>query len=316
MAPNRSQIKKRSWYTLLILFLLMNGVAARHAWQFTHFSENDRDRTKDPDQISTAEKVWVLLNGISNPRPENNGAPAQQYTTLRLYSNKIIETWYIDKDSAKGTVILFHGYCGSKSSLLGQAEILLRLGYRVLLADFMGGGGSEGNQTTLGFREAEEVKTCYEYARQRETGPVYLYGVSMGAAAILKAIHDYRIEPAGIILECPYGSLYSAVEARFHTMGVPTFPMAQLLVFWGGLENGFWAYSLRPSDYARTVHCPVLLFYGAGDKKVSRRETETIFRNLKGRKTLRVYPKAGHADYLNQYQDQWTADVQQFLSGT
>lgn len=306
---------KRIWYTLLALFLLINGIAAMHAWKFTHFSRYGRGKTKDPDRISTPEKLRVLLSGISNPRPENKATPATPYTTLRLQSNKTIECWHMDRDSARGTVLLFHGYSGCKSDLLQQAAVFLKSGYRVLLTDFMGSGGSDGEQTTLGYREAEEVKTCYDHIRQRESGQIYLYGVSMGAAAILKAIRDYPIDPAGIILECPYGSMYQAVSARFRIMGLPDFPMAQLLVFWGGLENGFWAWSLKPSEYARSVHCPALLLYGAQDNKVSLREIDAVFSNLQGRKTKCIYPLAGHENYLDRYRDQWTADVRRFLSG-
>jgi uncharacterized protein len=312
---SKSHYKKRLLYSFLFLVLLINAVAAMHAWHFTHFSEQKKTKTKDPAHISPLEKIRILLTGISNPRPQNTQLPAQPYATLKLPGNKSVESWLIHKDSAKGTVIVFHGYSGHKSSMLDQATIFLQSGYRVLLVDFMGSGGSEGNQTTLGYKEAENVKTCYDYISAEQSGPVYLYGTSMGAVAILKAISDYRINPSGIILECPFGSMYETVCARFRIMGVPAFPMAGLLVFWGGLENGFPAYDFRPVDDAAAVHCPTLLLYGEQDDKVSRTETDAIFSRLSGPKRFRSYPLAGHENYLLQYRSEWTRDVQDFLSG-
>jgi len=136
----------------------------------------------------------------------------------------------------------------------------------------------------------------------------------MGGVAIMKSIHDYDLKPSSIILECPFGSMYETVCARFKTMNAPTFPMAGLLVFWGGVQNGFWAFGHNPTEYAKKINCPTLLLYGPKDEKVSLKEINTIFQNLKGKKKLRIYPNAGHENYLNDYKSKWIKDVNAFLS--
>jgi hypothetical protein len=178
----------------------------------------------------------------------------------------------------------------------------------------MGSGGSEGNQTTIGYKEAEEVKTAFDYLTQQGETKIYLFGTSLGAAAIMKAINDYHISPAGIIIECPFGSMYKTTCARFNNMHVPSFPMAALLVFWGGVENNFWAFGHRPTEYAKSIHCPTLLLYGEQDKNVSRGEIDEIYSNLNCKKDLKTFPLAGHENYLTQYKEQWFADVQEFLA--
>ena len=47
--------------------------------------------------------------------------------------------------------------------MLDKTEEFLKMGYSTLLVDFMGAGGSEGNQTSIGFHEAEEVKTVFDH---------------------------------------------------------------------------------------------------------------------------------------------------------
>jgi pimeloyl-ACP methyl ester carboxylesterase len=138
-------------------------------------------------------------------------------------------------------------------------------------------------------------------------------GTSMGAAAILRAISVYNISPKAIVLECPFGSMYETVCARFKIMHFPCFPMAFLLVFWGGVQNGFWAFSHNPTDYARNVHCKALLMYGEQDLNVSRAETDEIYTNLAGAKKLLLLKNAGHENYLLQYRNEWVSAVAAFL---
>jgi uncharacterized protein len=304
---------RRSLWTLGIVFVLINVIAAFHAYKFTHFSRTAKEKTKEPAQLSIGQKLHAVFFSIDNPRPVNKQLPQHPYQTFVLQSNKKIECWMIKADSAKGTVIIFHGFSGCKGLVLDKADEFLKMGYNTLLMDFMGSGGSEGDETTIGYKEAEEVKTCYDYVHGAGEKNIILFGSSMGAAAIIKAISDFQLKPAGIIVECPFGTMYKTTCARFRIMHVPTFPMAALLDFWGGIEGGFNAFALRPEEYAKQVKCPALLLYGALDHNVSREEIDIIYANLQGPKQLSVYPRSGHNNYLIQHRQEWLVDVGGFL---
>jgi len=309
-----SKFVRRFLSGCLLLFITLNVVAILHAYRFTHFGSNSVEKTQSAEQLSTLDKLKVLFTGVNNPRPRNVERPAKPYETVSIVGNKTIECWYIRVNDSKGTVMLFHGFGGEKSGLLNKSDEFLKLGYNTLLVDFMGSGGSEGNQTTIGFFEADQVKSCYDYLETQGEKNILLFGTSMGAVAILKAIDSFGIAPKSIIIECPFGTMYETVCARFRMMNVPTFPMAGLLVFWGGVENGYWAFAHNPREYAKGVKCPVLLMYGEMDEKVSRHEIDDIFDNLgTQRKVLRLYPQAGHENYLTRYKEDWTSDVSDFL---
>lgn len=315
MKTNKKWIKRSIW-TMTTIFVLMNVVAIFHSYKFTHFKEQVVEKTKNPKKLNTLQKLNTLIFGVNNPRPTNQTLPTSEFKTVYLNSNKKIECWKIKTENSKGTVILFHGFSGSKSTMLDKATVFKKLGYNTFLVDFMGSGGSEGNQTTVGFLEAEQVKTSFNYLSNKGEKNIYLFGTSMGAVAIMKAISDTGIHPKGLILECPFGSMYQTVCARFTNMNTPTFPMANLLVFWGGVQNGFWGFSHNPKDYAKNINFPTLLLYGAEDDRVSIEEINEIFKNLNGMKTLKVYEKAGHENYLIQYQNEWTNDVKHFFIQT
>ncbi len=297
---------------LLILLILMNGIAFMHAYKFTHFSTSALTKTAG-SRLTTTDKVRVLFTGIDQPKPRNGQLPSSPFETIELKSNKKIQCWLIRTGAAKGTIILFHGYGGEKSSMLDKAEVFLNMGYNTLLVDFMGAGGSEGTQTTIGYKEAEEVRTCYEFLRSQGESNIHLFGTSMGAVAIMRAISEYQLQPASIMIECPFGSMYKTVVARFRMFGVPAFPMAGLLLFWGSVQNGFWAFAHNPATYAQEIKCPTLLLYGEQDPKVNREEIDEIYGNLKGKKQLVTYPLAGHENYLLQYEAEWKRDISSFL---
>lgn len=297
-----------------ILIILMNIIAYFHAYKFTHFDTSENLRTSQPKELSIFQKLKALTFGVNNPRPINSNFPKRAYNVVKLQSNKQIECWMIKTDSAKGTVAMFHGFSSNKSSLLNKSEIFIEMGYNTILVDFMGSGGSEGNQTTLGFYEAEEVKSVVDYLKSQGDSTIILFGSSMGAVAIMKSCADYHLSINSIIIECPFGSMLTTVQSRFRNMGVPSFPMANLLVFWGGLQNGFNAYHHNPEEYAKSIHCPTLLFYGLQDQNVSKKEIDQIFQNLSGKKYLKSFPNAGHGDYLKNYETAWKNEVQTFLN--
>ncbi|TDO70506.1 hypothetical protein EV143_111129 [Flavobacterium chryseum] len=298
---------------LFVIFIIMNSIALFHAYKFTHYNNSKKEKTKSPEKLTSLDKAQIVFFGVNNPKPRNTKFPSQKYQTLKLQSNKEIECWLITTPNSKGTVVLFHGYGGEKSLMIEKSDEFIKLGYSTMLVDFMGSGNSEGNQTTIGYKEAEEVRTTYEYLRLTGEKNIYMFGTSMGAVAIMKCIHDNEIKPKAIILECPFGSMYETVYARFKRVNAPTFPMAGMLLFWGGLENGFWGFSHNPREYAKSITCPTLLLYGEKDKSVSRKEIDEIYTNLKGSKKLNIYKETGHENYLIKNKMEWVKDISYFL---
>ena len=300
---------------LILAILTVNLVAFVHAYHFTHFSDTSIPRSEARADIPFTEKLSMLLLGVENPRPKNTQLPDRPYQTVSLVGNERLEGWWIEVPQAKGTVILFHGYAGNKSDMLPVAEAFLSSGYRALLVDFLGSGGSDGNVTTIGYREALDVKAAFDHARsQYPDEPVVLYGVSMGSVAIMRAIEQYTLIPTAIVLECPFGTMLETVRNRFALLNVPAFPMAELLVLWGGVQHGYWAFSHNPVAYARSVKVPTLLLYGLQDPKVTLSETERIYEALPGKKQLVTFDKAGHELYATQSPERWQEVTQDFLA--
>ncbi|RYY13343.1 MAG: alpha/beta hydrolase [Cytophagaceae bacterium] len=303
-----------------VLFIAGNVVAFMHAWRFTHFTDEAGVHSPNPEQLTTGHKLWVLLTGISNPRPQSQLTPTFSVENVTVPSpNGALSAWYARPDAGapRGTVALFHGYTSSKAHLLHEAGYFRRLGYAVLLVDQAGSGSSAGSRTTIGYREADDVAASVRYLRAQPAArarPLVLYGVSMGAVAIMRAEAELGVRADANILECPYGTMRQTVRNRFHSMRVPAFPLADMLVFWGGVQNGFWAYSLQGEEFARRIQTPTLLLWGTADAKVTRAETDAIFANLAGPKQRLDFAGSEHEPYWLKHPQAWQEALAGFLA--
>lgn len=314
--PAPKSPKPRRWLrrllrSALLVFLLMNLVAFLHAWRFTHFTDQQEAKPQ-AEELGWGRKIQYMFTGIPNPRPENEGEPAGEFESVVLNDKYSTSGWWMPLEMAEATIILLHGYGGKKSDLLERGEIFRSMGLNVLLLDFRGSGESIGRATSIGFHESEQVLAAYNWVKQKIKSSIYIFGSSMGAVAALRAVYAHGVEPDGLILECPFGSLLQTTRARFRQLDIPSFPMAELLVFWGGVQQGFNGFSHNPETYARAVACPTLLFYGSKDPKVSDEETTAIFEALQGPKHRVDFPEAAHEDYLLKYRDKWLAEVHYF----
>ncbi|HEY1380589.1 MAG TPA: alpha/beta fold hydrolase [Gemmataceae bacterium] len=297
------------------LVVALNVVAFLHARAFTHYAVGGT-RTGAAQALGRWEKAKVLLTGVTLPRPQNILTPADfdlPFTTHAIgEAGATLEAWHVPADEPHGLVLLFHGHGGCKCALLREAAALRQMGYDTLLVDFRGSGGSSEAITTIGVVEADDVAAAVNYARDRWPGrPLALFGQSMGAAAILRAVAHGTAADA-ILLECPFDRLLTTVEHRFELMGLPAFPFARLLVFWGGAQNGFDAFAHNPVEYAAAVRCPALLMHGAGDPLVHTPEAEAIYAALAGPKRWELFD-AVHQSYCFKCPDRWAAVVGDFL---
>ena len=83
-----------------------------HAYRFTHFSDLRTPRSEVATDLSWSQKVEMLFTGIRNPRPRNAATPSVPYQTFTLQGTAALESWRIEADQPRGTVVLFHGYAG------------------------------------------------------------------------------------------------------------------------------------------------------------------------------------------------------------
>ena len=300
-------------------FVVLNLMAYNHAHAMMYFTTGG-SRTSKPEKLSWGQKARVLLMGVNVPRPQSNRQPSDLDPECRCLSIRgpdgvSLGGWYVDRGAKTPLVILFHGYGAEKTSLLPEARTFLQLGASVLLIDFRGSGESSESYTTIGFQEANDVSAVMRYACDAlPHSSVILYGQSMGGVAILRAVCQDGIKPDGVMVEAVFDTMISTVRHRFAAMGVPSFPGAELLVFWGGFQTGFNAFSHNPVAYAKSLTCPALFMHGTDDPRARVEEGRRVFSAVPGsRKWFKEFPAVGHESYLSRFPGDWKATVEPFL---
>ena len=298
--------------------IVLNVLAYNHAHAMMYFTMGG-SRTDKPEKLTFGQRIKVLVVGVNVPRPESKRQPtelAPECRRLAIHTpdGVTLGGWYVDRGEKTPLVILFHGYGGEKTGVLQEARIFLKLGASVLLVDFRGAGESSESYATIGFREADDVTAAVGYARKiLYHSSVILYGQSMGSAAILRAVSQNGIRPDAVIIESVFDSMLNTVRHRFEAMGVPSFPSAELLVFWGGVQAGFNAFTHNPVIYAKAVTCPALFMHGADDPRAKIEDGRKVFAAVPGIKQFKEFPSIGHESYAGRYPAEWTATVESFL---
>lgn len=309
-------ILKWIFRVLLVQLILINISAAFHAYRFTHYYDDDKIRNRGSSQGKPLLRTWRLMTGRKLPKSLIQYYPAIPYDTIQLTTKNglKLEAWYMEADSAIGTVILFHGLNSNKGNVLGEAFEFNSFGYNTMLVDIRAHGNSEGVVNSIGYKESEEVKLAYDHVVEMGERNIVLWGMSLGAVMISKAIWQYDLQPQKIILEMPFDRLEDHISSRAKNSGLPGEPFGFFVTLWAGIEQGYWGYSHKSSRYVTKVKCPVLLQWGNNDEYVSRKEIEKVFAAINSsNKKLEIYDGAGHGPLVYGNENKWTQVVSDFL---
>ena len=304
---------------LLAAFLTLNVLAYRHAHFMLHYQANTESETRGKFVV-LSENFTKALRGERIPRPCNSATPSDfgiEYETyyIPIDRNITLQGWWLPREHSRACVVLFHGHAAAKSILLPEASFLHKKGYSCFLVDLRGSGGSDGTQTSIGYHEAIDVAITYKYIKKQfGESKIILYGQSMGGAAILRSIHVHCITPDAVVLESVFNRLSDTVHHRVRTMGLPAFPIAPLLVFWGGMQCDYSGFQHNPVEYARSVTCPALVLHGAEDPWVTVNESRQIYENLDGPKQFVLFEKTGHESCFHRDPETWAVNVEAFLN--
>jgi alpha-beta hydrolase superfamily lysophospholipase len=317
--PKQQLLSALKWigWALLVQFILINICAALYAHKLTHFYEGLPEQ-RSMNDMNIFARSWKIFSGPKYPKSHGTERPSfpVDSVVISLPNKQNLSAWYGRSDSsAKGTVLLFHGIGGDKSFLIDEAEAFRQFGYNIMLVDFTGHGNSDGLNTTIGVKEAAEVKAAYDYVNSGGEKNIFLYGSSMGAVTVMKAVHDFSLQLKGIVIEMPFKSLQCYLKGKARVLGFPNQPFALLTTFWIGLERGFNGYRHCSTRYGRSIHCPVLMQWGALDNLVLENETTDVYNSIASpNKKLIVFPDAQHESLLRKDPLKWRIEVERFMT--
>jgi len=197
----------------------------------------------------------------------------------------MLRGWSIRPLRSNGdAVILFHGQTDNRVGMLGDADLLLRHGYAILLPDARAHGVSGGEIATYGVIEKEDVSRWFDWLEQADS-PRCIDGLgeSMGAAQLLESLQTTK----GFCAVVAESSFASFREASYDRLAQKLDAGAWLgrTLLRPAVEAGFlyarWKYGVdldlaSPENAVAASNTPVLLIHGKKDTNLPPRHSERI----------------------------------------
>jgi pimeloyl-ACP methyl ester carboxylesterase len=234
--------------------------------------------------------------------PADYGIPDWEDITLATADGLTLPGWFVQPVADAPTIVFVHGYAGNRGDLLPLAGPLVAEGYGALLFDLRNHGESDGDLTTLGYYEVRDVQAALAFLQTRPAvnpDQLALVGHSMGAGTVLRAAARLP-EVRAVAAISGFSSLEDNVaDAVFSLTGLPPFPFAPLVVWFGEQEAGAPLSSVRPvDDMTAIAPRPVLLVHGAADPLLNPANSERLYAAAADPRTLLLLPGTGHSDAI------------------
>jgi uncharacterized protein len=215
-----------------------------------------------------------------------------------------LAAWVIPDEQARGTVIFCHGHGRNRGHVAGLLETLRDLRLNVLAFDFRGHGDSAGHTSTFGEREVADLLAADAYVQQRFAGqPVFLVGVSLGAAVSLQALPQLP-NVRGVWVEGCFGDLTHAIKTEL--AWVPTFLQGPLLELYDVLG---WA----DCGSLKQVQVPIYFVHGQRDELVPFADGEALYESYAGPKWHWWVENATHYDVRQKHREEYLQRFSAFL---
>ncbi|MFD0617516.1 MULTISPECIES: alpha/beta hydrolase [Paenibacillus] len=139
--------------------------------------------------------AWVLSN------PTVADITSNPYQAKRLHYENItfpaldnstnLEGWYIPAANSKKTIVFSHGYGANREELwvpmYDLAQFAHRLNYNVVMFDYGFASKTHKLAATGGAIESEQLLGAIQYAKERGSQEIVVWGFSMGAGTALQA---------------------------------------------------------------------------------------------------------------------------------
>lgn len=238
-------------------------------------------------------------------------------TILSDDGQKLFGRYYHVRDGAP-LDICFHGYRSrSFTDFAGGSALSFEMGHNLLLVDQRSHGRSEGRTISFGIRERWDVLSWAEYAVNRfgTDTPVFLYGVSMGAATVLMASGLNLPESVrGIVADCPYSSPMEIILHVGQKNPLPQWLIRPFAILGARIWGGFDILETDAAEAVSKSAVPILIIHGEADTFVPAVMSE-LSHSTKPELIQRVtFPGAEHALSFLSDQNRYRTLVRDFIA--
>ena len=224
--------------------------------------------------------------------------PYEDVTISAHDGTRLAARYYHVRDDAP-LQIQFHGYRGDAlRDFCGGNKLARESGQNTLVVDQRAHGKSGGTAIAFGILERRDCLSWAEYAVMRfgADTPVFLCGVSMGAATVLMSSElNLPGNVVGIVADCPYSSPEAIIrKVCREDMRLSPALVMPFIRLGARLFGHFDLREAIPLEAVRHTDIPILLLHGEDDRFGPCDMSREIFDACSGYKIRKTFPGAGH----------------------
>ena len=281
---------------ILALLLLLLLAASFGVYRFVLYSPLGAQNV--PQHLPTGEQYDPKHDLMVSLIEELLALPHERVYITSRDGLKLAGDWYPGQPG-RPVHICCHGYRGlGVRDFCGGAQSLLARGDGVLLIHERAQGDSQGHTMTFGIREREDVALWAEYCAERFPGaPLFLHGISMGAATVLMtSALPLPAAVKGILADCPYDVPKDIIvlTAKKHAgpLAGLLWPFLTIGAFLFG--NGLRFKNVCCHEAVKHANVPILIIHGEDDRFVPAYMSEPMAAANPILVTRVTFPGAGH----------------------
>ncbi len=295
----------------LIVFLVVSFIVYRMAFW------NERKHDDISHEVMTGEQYDPYRETMIRSIDAAHAIRPSEEIRIKSFDGGQLYARYYQMKPGAPVCILFHGYKGEGvRDFAGGLKMTTDAGYNVILVDERGHRNSCGSTISFGIKERRDVASWVSYVSERfgsET-PIFLVGISMGAATVLMASDmDLKGNVRGIFADCPYSTPEEIILNTAKNMKI------NLTVTKPFLYSAAWIFGhfhLRETDPVRAVknaRCPILIIHGEDDRFVPAEMSERIAKENPDKIERITFPNAAHGMSYILDSDRYRNTIVRFL---
>lgn len=253
--------------------------------KFTDLSSEEKIIEEDNRNEGENRKLW-------EQNSKNTFCYVKGYDNAPIYCKV-----YIQHKNAEKWAIVVHGYGCDGTALAYAAKKFYDKGYNVVVPDLRCHGKSGGKYIGMGHIDSRDIMNIIRLIIKGEkNAEIYLYGVSMGAAAVLMtAAKAPPKNVKAVISDCSFDSAKKIIGYEFfYNLKVPPFPIVNLINMVCNRRAGYDLRLASPIDRVKYIKVPVLFIHGDSDKLVPTKIVYKLYKRARCKKALMIIENAGH----------------------
>lgn len=231
----------------------------------------------------------------------------------------LLKGWFLPSEGeAKMTLIFAHGYEGNRLETnlpaLSLAKSLVNENYNVVMFDFRNNGESEGNLTSVGQFEKQDLLGAIDWVKAHHPGKIGLIGFSMGAATSLITAAGAK-EVVGVVADSPFNNLRTYLTDNLSVWSdLPEFPFTPMIMLIIPPLTGIDVDTVNPLAAVDQIYPrPVLFIHDQGDTAIPDVNSEEMYKKHPDVFSFWNPDVEGHVKAYHENPEEYTQRVIQFF---